>query len=95
MNFDLNRCKNTDNGRPSLIGCYRSWRIFESAEMEGRRSSSFVNFGAIQRLLRHYIEETFGYAPDIINGDTPPRPNTRQVVRNGLRLFKPGPDSVL
>jgi len=30
----------------------------------------FCEFRAIQRLLKHYIEEVFGYSADIINGDT-------------------------
>ncbi|MFO1395463.1 MAG: SNF2-related protein [Burkholderiales bacterium] len=31
----------------------------------------FCEFRSVQRMLRHYIEEVFGFAPDIINGDTP------------------------
>ncbi|MGD0188094.1 MAG: SNF2-related protein [Roseiarcus sp.] len=30
----------------------------------------FCEFREIQRMLRHYVEEVFGFAPDIINGDT-------------------------
>lgn len=31
----------------------------------------FCEFREVQRMLRYYIQEVFGFAPDIINGDTP------------------------
>lgn len=31
----------------------------------------FCEFREVQRMLRHYVEEVFGFSPDIINGDTP------------------------
>jgi hypothetical protein len=37
---------------------------------QGEKAIIFCEFRAIQRLLRHYIEEAFEYTPDIINGDT-------------------------
>ena len=48
------------------------WLLTQLKEIEqkGEKAIVFCEFREIQRLLRHYIEETFGFAPDIINGDT-------------------------
>jgi hypothetical protein len=48
------------------------WLLTKLAEIRRREEKAiiFCEFRAIQRLLRHYIDETFGYSPDIINGDT-------------------------
>ena len=49
-----------------------AWLIAELREIEakGEKAIIFCEFREIQRMLRHYIEEAFGFAPDIINGDT-------------------------
>ncbi len=36
----------------------------------GEKAIIFCEFRSIQRLLQHYIKESFGYDADIINGDT-------------------------
>ncbi len=36
----------------------------------GEKAIIFCEFREIQRMLRHYTEQVFGFAPDIINGDT-------------------------
>jgi HJR/Mrr/RecB family endonuclease len=48
------------------------WLLQELKEIRRREEKAiiFCEFRTIQRLLRHYIEESFAYAPDIINGDT-------------------------
>jgi hypothetical protein len=39
-------------------------------KQKGEKAIVFCEFREIQRMLRYYIEESFGFAPDIINGDT-------------------------
>lgn len=39
-------------------------------DRKGEKVIIFCEFRDIQRMLRYYIEEVFGFAPDIINGDT-------------------------
>ena len=64
--------------RPDPISEYRirapklDWLLSKLQEIRTHQEKViiFCEFRAIQRLLRHYIEETFGFAPDIINGDT-------------------------
>jgi HJR/Mrr/RecB family endonuclease len=52
----------------------------------------FCEFRAIQRLLRHYIEEVFNYTPDIINGDTSPSTGHQRSRQKRINDFqaKPG-----
>ena len=38
---------------------------------KGEKAIVFCEFREVQRMLRHYIEDAFGLAPDVINGDTP------------------------
>ena len=37
---------------------------------EGEKVIIFCEFREVQRMLRHYVEEVFGFAPDIVNGST-------------------------
>jgi hypothetical protein len=37
---------------------------------KGEKAIIFCEFREMQRMLRHYVEVVFGFAPDIINGDT-------------------------
>jgi hypothetical protein len=48
------------------------WLLTELAHIQakGEKAIIFCEFREIQRMLRHYVEEVFGFAPDIINGDT-------------------------
>ena len=52
--------------RQSSRGC--SQRSEKSDD--GEKAIIFCEFREIQRMLRHYVEQVFGFAPDIINGDT-------------------------
>lgn len=42
----------------------------ETVRQKGEKAIVFVEFRQMQRMLVHYIEEVFGYRPDVINGDT-------------------------
>jgi hypothetical protein len=48
------------------------WLIatLEQIKLRKEKAIVFCEFKNIQRLLAHYIEQTFGFIPDIINGDT-------------------------
>jgi hypothetical protein len=52
----------------------------------------FCEFREIQRMLRHYIEEVFGFAPDIINGDTTASARRVDSRQKRIKAFqaKPG-----
>jgi hypothetical protein len=64
--------------RPEPMDDYRArapkldWLLVELGRIQtkGEKAIVFCEFREIQRMLRHYIEEAFGFAPDIINGDT-------------------------
>ena len=45
-------------------------KIKANDDAEGNKVIVFCEFREVQRMLRHYIQEEFGFAPDIINGDT-------------------------
>ena len=64
----------------------------EEIRQRGEKAIIFCEFRAIQRLLRHYIEETFGYAPDIINGDTAASASHISSRQKRIKAFqaKPG-----
>jgi hypothetical protein len=49
------------------------WLLGVLADIKRREEKVilFCEFRPVQRMLRYYIEEVFGFAPDIINGDTP------------------------
>ena len=48
----------------------------------------FCEFKGIQRLLRHYINEKFGFAPDIVNGDTQASANHERSRQKRIRDFQ-------
>ncbi|HMW14488.1 MAG TPA: SNF2-related protein [Pseudomonadales bacterium] len=64
--------------KPDPLGKYRQiapkldWLLneLESIKAKSDKAIIFCEFRDIQRLLRHYIEESFGIRPAIINGDT-------------------------
>jgi hypothetical protein len=51
----------------------------------------FCEFREIQRMLRHYIEEVFGFAPDIINGDTSASSSHVASRQKRIRSFQESP----
>jgi hypothetical protein len=67
-----------DEFRPDPLADYRkrapklNWLLSELKEIRRREDKAiiFCEFRGIQRLIRHYVEEEFGFSPDIINGDT-------------------------
>lgn len=64
--------------KPEPIATYRErapklhWLIGQLREIrsQGEKAIIFCEFREMQRMLRHYVEVEFGFAPDIINGDT-------------------------
>ena len=64
--------------RPEPLADYRTrapklaWLLvtLQKIQTNDEKVIIFCEFREIQRMLRHYIEEVFGFAPDIINGDT-------------------------
>lgn len=64
---------------PEPLADYRArspkldWLLDALADIKRRDEKAilFCEFREVQRMLRYYIEELFGFAPDIINGDTP------------------------
>jgi hypothetical protein len=57
----------------------------------------FCEFKGVQRLLRHYINEAFGFVPDIINGDTEASASHQNSRQKRIRAFqgKPGFDIII
>jgi hypothetical protein len=63
--------------KPEPLAQYREnapkldWLLTQLDHIKGRGEKAivFCEFRNIQRLLQHYIEDVFGYRPDIINGD--------------------------
>jgi hypothetical protein len=43
----------------------------EAIKAKGEKVILFCEFREVQRMLRYYVNDTFGFEPDIINGDTP------------------------
>lgn len=86
--------------KPEPLAEYRShapkldWLLSElkGIERKGEKVIVFCEFRNIQRLLQHYIEETFHVRPDIINGDTAASASHAQSRQKRLRAFqeKPG-----
>lgn len=48
----------------------------------------FCEFRAIQRLLKHYIEQVFGFSPDIINGDTSASAKAADSRQKRIKAFQ-------
>jgi hypothetical protein len=89
-----------DEFRPDPLVDYRKrapkldWLLSVLKEIRRRDEKAiiFCEFRAIQRLIRHYVEEAFDYAPDIINGDTTVSPGHGASRQKRLKAFqtKPG-----
>jgi SNF2-related domain/Restriction endonuclease/Helicase conserved C-terminal domain len=64
--------------QPEPIAAYRErapkldWLIgqLEEIRRKGEKAIIFCEFREMQRMLRYYVEVAFGFAPDIVNGDT-------------------------
>ena len=86
--------------RPEQLHEYRAkapkldWLLATLDEIRKREEKViiFCEFRAIQRLLRHYIQEALGYISDIINGDTIASAGHLASRENRLKAFqaKPG-----
>ncbi len=48
----------------------------------------FCEFRAIQRLLKYYIEQVFGFSPDIINGDTSAAAKVADSRQKRIKAFQ-------
>src|SRR5262249_52053244 len=89
-----------DEFRPEPLRDYRrhapklDWLLSQLTEIRRSKEKAiiFCEFRAIQRLLRHYIEEVFDYTPDIINGDTSPSSGHQRSRQKRINDFqaKPG-----
>jgi hypothetical protein len=73
------------------------WLINQLQEIKARGDGGekviiFCEFRNIQRLLQHYIKEVFGFAPDIINGDTSASASHTASRQKRIKAFqaKPG-----
>lgn len=88
-----------DTFKPEPLSEYRTrapkldWllRTLREVESRGEKVIIFCEFRGIQRLLRHYIEETFGFAPDIINGDTAASAAHSRSRQKRLKAFQRAP----
>ena len=57
----------------------------------GEKAIVFCEFRNIQRLLRHYVDDVFGFAPDIINGDTSAAASHVASRQKRIRAFQEQP----
>jgi len=66
------------------------WLIRQLTEIQelDEKAIVFCEFRDVQRQLRSYIEQAFGSAPDIINGDTTTSSSSLLSRQNRLRLFQ-------
>jgi SNF2 family DNA or RNA helicase len=60
-------------------------------ETRGEKVLVFCEFRDVQRMLRHYINEVFGVAPDIINGDTPASASHNASRHKRIKAFQGRP----
>ncbi len=91
------------HGRPGFVpeplSNYRArspkldWLLQTLAEIKGRNEKAiiFCEFREVQRMLRHYIEEVFGFVPDIINGDTPAAAKHSASRQKRIKAFQQRP----
>ncbi len=54
----------------------------------GEKAIIFCEFRAIQRLLSKYVEEVFGFSPDIINGDTTASATASDSRQKRIKAFQ-------
>ena len=60
-------------------------------ERRGEKALIFCEFRDMQRLLRHYIAESFGYSADIINGDTSADSRSSDSRQKKIAAFQKAP----
>ena len=66
------------------------WLIKELKRIQGLQEKVivFCEFRGVQRLLRHYIQESFGFTPDVINGDTETSSNHQNSRHKKIKAFQ-------
>jgi hypothetical protein len=90
---------NGDANALDPIDAYRSrspkldWLIRELAVIRDRQEKViiFCEFKAIQRLIRHYVREAFGFTADVINGDTSAVASSIDSRQKRIRKFQEEP----
>ena len=85
---------------PEPLSDYRTrspkldWLLKTLADIKRKDEKAilFCEFREVQRMLRHYVDEVFGFAPDIINGDTPAAAKHTASRQKRIKAFqqKPG-----
>ena len=60
-------------------------------ERRGEKALIFCEFRDMQRLLRHYIAQSFGYSADIINGDTSADSRSSDSRQKKIAAFQRAP----
>ena len=60
-------------------------------EQRGEKALIFCEFRDMQRLLRHYIGDSFGYSADIINGDTSADSRSSDSRQKKIAAFQKAP----
>lgn len=81
---------------PEALSDYRlrapkiDWLLGQLGQIQKKEEKVivFCEFRNIQRLLQHYIAETFGFRPDIINGDTTASAGHSQSRQKRIRSFQ-------
>jgi SNF2 family DNA or RNA helicase len=63
----------------------------KSVRQKKEKAIVFVEFRPMQRMLVHYIEEVFGYRPDVINGDTTTSVRHAQSRQKRIAAFQQEP----
>lgn len=63
----------------------------QTIKSKGEKVIVFCEFRNIQRLLQHYIQETFGVRPDIINGDTSASSTNTASRQKRIKAFQEAP----
>ncbi len=85
--------------KPEPIAAYRAaapkldWllQLLGGVRTKGEKVIVFCEFRNIQRLLQHYIEETFNYRADIINGDTAASATHSASRQKRIKAFQASP----
>lgn len=82
--------------KPEPITQYREkapkldWLLstLEKIRQRGEKAIVFCEFRNIQRLLAYYIEQAFGFEPDIINGDTAASASHAESRQKRIKVFQ-------
>lgn len=70
-----------------------AWLLIELERIRAKDEKVivFCEFREMQRMLRHYIEGVFGFAPDIINGDTSASASRIDSRQKRIKAFQERP----